>query len=97
LFPSVVRKARYTIGWSPIVEAASWTNVLGPLVAWGSNVMKLGLVAVWDSGAVSTKAIAFRRRLRRVHTVRFTRRRMFGLGNADTTTYYSDIEYAVYL
>ena len=82
-----------TGGGSP--TSVSWTNVSSTIQATGNSLKKVSGTNNWDAGAVSTQTISGD------GYVEFTAGnnttwRMGGLGNGDSSTSYTDIEYAIY-
>ncbi len=78
-------------------QNVSWTNVSSTIQVTGNTIQKTSGTNAWDAGAVSTQTIASGD-----GSVEFTPGeiqtwRMCGLGNGDTTTYYTDIEYAIFI
>ncbi|MGH9971927.1 MAG: RHS repeat-associated core domain-containing protein [Pyrinomonadaceae bacterium] len=78
-------------------QNVTWTNVSSTIQVTGNSIQKTSGTNAWDAGAISTQTIASGD-----GSVEFTLGeiqtwRMCGLGNGDTTTYYTDIEYAIFI
>lgn len=76
-------------------ENVVWTHVVG-MMASGNNLVKSAPLSIWDSGAVSTKAIASGDGYVEFTTGETTSHKMIGLSYGDDSTSYGDIDFALY-
>ncbi|MGH9931365.1 MAG: RHS repeat-associated core domain-containing protein, partial [Pyrinomonadaceae bacterium] len=78
-------------------QNVSWTNVSSTIQVTGNSVQKTSGTNAWDAGAVSTQTFASGDGYVEFTPGETQTWRMCGLGNGDTTTYYTDIEYAIFI
>jgi GH18 family chitinase len=77
-------------------EAVAWTSAAGVSVS-GNSLTKTAATAWGNAGAISTKQLASGGGYVQVTASETTTKRMFGLGNGNSTADYGDIEFALYL
>jgi hypothetical protein len=94
LIPSGVTEATYVFE-TPVTEDVVWTEIVNASAA-GNDLTKTGSSSLWDSGAVSTKAIVGGDGYAEVTGTNGTFR-MIGLSFGDTDQTYPDIDYALYV
>src|SRR5204862_212637 len=78
-------------------QNVSWTNVTSTIQVTGNSIQKTSGTNEWDAGAVSTQTIASGNGYVDFVPGNTVTWRMCGLGNGDSSTYYSDIEYAFFM
>src|SRR5258705_520569 len=79
------------------VQNVSWTNVSSNIQVTGNSIQKTSGTNAWDTGAVSTQSIASGDGYVDFVPSDTGTWRMCGLGNGDTSTNHSDIEYAFFM
>jgi hypothetical protein len=81
---------------APATSDVVWTNLVGAS-ATGNTLTKTASTYAWDTGAVSTKAIASGDGYLEFTATETNTARMCGLGQGDTNQGYADIDYAIFL
>jgi hypothetical protein len=79
------------------VQNVTWANVTSTVTVTGNSLQKTGGVEGWDAGAISTQTIAYGNGYVEFVPGPTGTWRMCGLGNGDSSTSYTDIEYALYV
>jgi hypothetical protein len=80
----------------PPVEAVTWISAIGVSIS-GNSLTKTASTLWYNAGAVSKKWLASGNGHVEVTASETTTKRMFGLGNGDSSQHYGDIEFALYL
>jgi len=83
--------------FGPAQQNVSWTNVSSTITVTANSIQKTSGTNAWDAGAVSTQTIASGNGYVDFVPGENVTWRMCGLGNGDSSTYYSDIEYAFFM
>jgi RHS repeat-associated protein len=80
------------------LQNANWTNVSGTIQATGNTIQKVSGTSSWyDAGAVSSQAIVVGDGYMEFTPGEINTWRMCGLGNTDTSAYFADIDYAIFV
>ena len=77
-------------------QAVTWID-LDNATAVGNSITKVSGGYAWNAGAVTDQAITYGDGYVQVTANNTTDIKMFGLGNGDTSSSYTDIEYAIYM
>jgi hypothetical protein len=96
LFPGPVAVARYAIGVTPTTEPVVWTSLVNAS-ALGSHLAKIGSVAGFNAGGVSTRAIISVDGYVELTATEIATHRLIGLSCGDAGQASADIDFALYL
>jgi len=94
---NTVNSGVYNVVLANNVQNVAWTNVSSAVTATGNGVQKMSGTNAWDSGAVSTQTIASGNGYVDFTPGEAVTWRMCGLGNGDSSAFYTDIEFAFFM